>query len=133
MCGTVAGGYEDGLKEYELRVAAQQRRAAEVDGAARANLEDALTSRDSKGDGYSRARTPVSTGFIFTVRPDVQPVGERAKPTLREGGSKGELVKKMKELQSQGECSAAQCSPERIRHSFNAIYRLGMRIKLNSR
>jgi hypothetical protein len=99
----------DGLEDqrlFELRQAAAQRRAlaGDVVGGSR-SLADALTASSDKGDGYNRARTPYSTGFIFTVRPNAQ-APEKASKVDRAAASGGKalLTKKMHELQAEGAC-----------------------------
>lgn len=107
--------YEDEVRNFELREAARQRRLErnEVDPGRR-NLQEALTGSSAQStDMYQRARTPYSTGFIFTVRPDEGSANASAerprqqqsllkKAAETKSGGKVQLQKKMKELHTQG-------------------------------
>ena len=98
--------YEESAKEFELRLAAQQRREAERralgESRGSSRLEEALTARGSDvNEAYSRARTPVNSGFIFTVRPDTRGT-DRIKAPRESTGGKAELIKRMKGLQKEG-------------------------------
>ena len=105
VCVCIVGDEFDDVRSYELRAAAQEMSRRKALGEVRAEARDVEQVLAGGGaginDGYSRARTPYSNGFLFTVRPELKTEVKKPRKVESTGG-KVQLEKKMKELKAEG-------------------------------